>query len=227
MRDGGTILIPAFSLGRAQEILALIEAIISANPSLSIPVILDSPLAARLTAAYRQLVEHWREPLRQRRESGRMPLGFDQLITVQDHREHLRLVKRLKQSGQPALVLAASGMCQGGRVVNYLQALLDQPETDLVFLGYQARGTLGRRIQTARQGDLLDVAGQEVPMNARIHRLSGFSAHADQRGLLAFCTDMDTPPNEIRLVHGDQNAKIELQRRLMATLPKCKVSIPA
>ncbi|MHA7879515.1 MAG: MBL fold metallo-hydrolase [Saccharospirillum sp.] len=243
LKDGGTILIPAFSLGRTQEILAIIEELLSDHSfSLgervgvrgkakvegfpNLPIILDSPLAARLTTAYRNLVEHWREPMRERRENGRMPLGFDQLITVQSHSEHVRLVQRLKQTGQPAIVLAASGMCQGGRIVNYLQALLSEPETDVVFLGYQARGTLGRRIQTAGQGRWLKVAGERVQMNARIHRLSGFSAHADQQGLLSFCTDMAQPPADIRLVHGDQGAKQTLQKTFQSKLPQAKIIIP-
>lgn len=222
LEDGGTILIPAFSLGRTQEILAIVEEL---EIEADLPIILDSPLAARLTTAYRNLVEHWREPMQERRASGRMPLGFDQLITVQSHREHLRLVERLKQTGQPAIVLAASGMCQGGRIVNYLQALLDQPVTDLVFLGYQANGTLGRRIQTAKQGSWLKVAGEKVQLNAKVHRLSGFSAHADQQGLLAFCCDMDEPPGEIRLVHGDEGAKETLQQVIKAQLPETRVII--
>ena len=252
LEDGGAILIPAFSLGRTQEILAIIEELLedqSLTPSPSpegrgglfnslslreragvrglsnLPIILDSPLAARLTTAYRNLVEHWQEPMQERRASGRMPLGFEQLITVQNHREHLRLVDRLKQTGQPAIVLAASGMCQGGRIVNYLQALLDQPITDLVFLGYQARGTLGRRIQTAKQGSFLNVAGESVQLNAKVHRLSGFSAHADQKGLMDFCTDMAEPPGEIRLVHGDEDAKETLQQVIKAQLPEARVII--
>jgi len=146
LADGGTVLIPAFSLGRTQEILAFIEDLLHENNLIhpdgtgsALPIILDSPLALRMTQAYRHLVNHWREPLQTQREAGRFPLAFDQLITLEHHKDHLAMVKRLTHTRQPAGVLAASGMCQGGRIMNYLEAMLPLPETDVFFVGYQAK----------------------------------------------------------------------------------------
>jgi len=191
-----------------------------------LPIILDSPLAQTLTTAYRQLSHHWREPLQTKRTQGRYPLAFDNLITVQNHHDHLNLVNRLAKTGQPAIVLAASGMCQGGRIVNYLQAMLDKPETDILFVGYQARGTVGSRIQRARAGEMIDLFGERRSVNAQIHRLSGFSAHADQTGLIDFATGMSQPPGAIRLVHGDKGAKKTLRNRLEEQLPSTTITIP-
>ncbi|MDX1269969.1 MAG: MBL fold metallo-hydrolase, partial [Oceanisphaera sp.] len=188
LADGGTVLIPAFSLGRTQEILAFIEDLlheqnlIHPDGTSALPIILDSPLALRMTQAYRHLVNHWREPLQSKREAGRFPLAFDQLITVENHNDHLAMVKRLTSTQQPAVVLAASGMCQGGRIMNYLEAMLPLKETDVFFVGYQAKGTLGAAIQSGQPGDTVRVNHRPTPMNSQVHRLSGFSAHADRTG---------------------------------------------
>jgi metallo-beta-lactamase family protein len=117
-------------------------------------------------------------------------------------------------------------MCQGGRIMNYLEAMLPLPETDVFFVGYQARGTLGAAIQSAAPGDTLTVNNRKVPMNAQVHRLSGFSAHADRSGLTHFCTDIPTPPDEIRLVHGDHRVKQQFKAHLAERLPTTNVWVP-
>ena len=233
LADGGTVLIPAFSLGRTQEILAFIEELLFEQGLIhpdgtgaALPIILDSPLALRLTQAYRHLLEHWREPLQGIRNAGRFPLAFDQLITIEGHRDHLAMVKRLTSTNQPAVVLAASGMCQGGRIMNYLEAMLPLPETDVFFVGYQARGTLGAAIQTAKPGNTVRINNRRIPMNAQVQRLSGFSAHADRTGLTNFCTQIPQPPTEIRLVHGDAKVKQQFQTHLANKLPNTKVWVP-
>ena len=150
LRDAGTVLIPAFSIGRTQELLYEIEDIIHRGGSdawRKIDVIVDSPLAARFTRHYRELRHLWDEEAQQRVADGRLPLGFEQVITVKSHREHMAMVRELSHSGRPAIVIAASGMCAGGRIQNYLEALLSDARTDVLFVGYQARGTPGRAIQ--------------------------------------------------------------------------------
>lgn len=105
-------------------------------------------------------------------------------MVVDSHRDHMRVVNRLAVSGEPAIVIAASGMCQGGRITNYLKALLPDERTDVVFCGYQASGTLGRAIQSGQRD--VEIDGEAVKMNAKIHSMSGYSAHADQKDLLIF-----------------------------------------
>ncbi len=102
-------------------------------------------------------------------------------------------------------MVAASGMCEGGRIVDYLKALLPDPRTDVIFAGFQAEGTLGRAI---KQGDkVVMIEGEEVEVNAQIHVMSGYSAHADQDDLLAFIEGIDEKPKEVHLIHGEQEAK--------------------
>ncbi|TCS41959.1 MBL fold metallo-hydrolase RNA specificity domain-containing protein [Reinekea marinisedimentorum] len=231
LSDNGTLLIPAFSLGRTQELLSIIENLlhngkISWHSTTALPVILDSPLAGELTSAYRSLANYWPEELITRRNSGRMPLAFDNLITVEGHSEHKKLVKRLAQTEQPAIVIAASGMCQGGRIMNYLEALLPLKTTEVLFVGYQAKGTLGSELQNSKPGDTVRVNDQQIEVNAQTWSISGFSAHADQADLLAFIEGIKPEPAEIRLVHGDEQAKRTFAGLIKKALPRVKVVVP-
>jgi len=233
LANGGTVLIPAFSLGRTQEVLSFISEIIESISSKNcltgsnqIPIILDSPLAQRLTQAYRQLSHYWPQTLQQKRKEGQFPLAFDQLITVEDHKEHKKLVKRLSSTNQPSVVIAASGMCQGGRITNYLESMLSNKHNDVLFIGYQAEGTLGRDIQRCKSGEQVSVHGKKTPVNAGIYTISGFSAHADQSDLLDFVTGITEAPQEVRIVHGSDEAKCKLKEKLSEHLPKTSLIIP-
>lgn len=232
LSDNGTLLIPAFSLGRTQELLATIEALLflgqlNWNSSFPLPVILDSPLASELTQAYRALNEYWPFELKQRQRSERLPLGFDNLITVDSYAEHSKLVRRLAESEQPAIVIAASGMCQGGRILNYLKELLPLNSTEVLFIGYQAKGTLGNVLQNSKPGDTVRINSQHVEIQSQVYTISGFSAHADQNDLLNFIKGIDPTPAEIRLVHGDDEAKKELAMLLRKQHPDCSIVIPS
>jgi metallo-beta-lactamase family protein len=235
LQDGGTVIIPAFSIGRTQELLYELEDIItratgsprsggtdgpvgnqnartpSINPWQKIPIILDAPLATRFTALYRQLKPWWDAEALKRVTNGRRPLGFEQLLTVETHAQHQAMVNRLTQTRQPAIVITGSGMCTAGRVVNYLKAMLGDPRHNVVFVGYQARGTPGAQLQQyGPQGGYVDLDGDRYEVKAGIHTLGGYSAHADQAGLLGFVTGMRHWPQKVCLVHGDDEAKATL-----------------
>ncbi|WP_058558345.1 MBL fold metallo-hydrolase RNA specificity domain-containing protein [Thiohalocapsa sp. ML1] len=236
LRDGGTVLIPAFSIGRTQELLYELEELFhshgpdGAEPRAAwqeLQVVLDSPLAADFTAGYRRLRSYWDAEARARVREGRHPLAFEQLVTVSHHDDHLRMVRHLAQSRQPAVVIAASGMCAGGRVVNYLKALLGDARHDVLFVGYQAAGTPGRDIQRyGPRGGYVVLDGERLDIRARVHTIGGYSAHADQRNLIDFVLGIPAPPGEIRLVHGDAGAKAELAELLAAALPQSRVVVP-
>lgn len=211
--DGGSVLIPAFSIGRTQELLYEIEDIIYANPHWrKMTVILDSPLAKRYTAQYRKLKRMWDNEAKQRLDANRQPLNFARLHVVESHQEHENIVDYLQQHGDPCIVIAASGMCTGGRIVNYLKALLPDPRTDVLFVGYQAAGTPGRAIQQHSGTVVLDQ--QRIAVRASIHSLGGYSAHADQRELLDFMRSTLEPVRAVRLVHGEQAAKQALAAKI-------------
>lgn len=223
LQDQGTVMVPAFSIGRTQELLYELEDIIHRRAGAKIrdglawdnlPVVLDSPLASRFTGVYRELKPFWDVEALKRVSQGRRPLAFDQLITLDSHADHQRMVNHLAHSGRPAVVIAASGMCAGGRIVGYLKKLLGDARHDVLFVGYQARGTPGRAIQQRGQGGFVDLDGERFSINAHVDSIGGYSAHADQAGLLKFVTGMRRWPGEVRVVHGDPGAKQTLARLL-------------
>ncbi|HHC6484103.1 TPA: MBL fold metallo-hydrolase RNA specificity domain-containing protein [Vibrio parahaemolyticus] len=209
LEDGGVIVIPAFSVGRTQELLFDIEQLLY-QESLhnALPVILDSPLAREVTKTYRRFKKLWGKEAKKRVVQHRHPLGFEQCITIETHAEHMRLVNRLASTSEPAIVVAASGMCDGGRVVNYLEALLPDSRNDVLFAGYQAEGTLGRQIQDG--ANTVEIEGKQIIVKAQIHTISGYSAHADQSDLIRFVEGIHPPPKEVHLIHGESVAKAEL-----------------
>lgn len=161
----------------------------------------------------------------------RHPLNFGQLVTIDSHEEHIRTVNYLASRNKPAIVIAASGMCSGGRIVNYLERFLTDKTADVIFVGYQAEGTLGRDIQ--HYGDLsrgkvgyVYINNQRLDINAKVHTISGYSAHADQKGLINFVKRMKIKPKKIKIVHGDEKAKSALKNIYERSFPSVKVIIP-
>ena len=249
LRNKGTVLIPAFSIGRTQELLYELEELLemgwSAAPDHSgnggekrsvnddagcgicesehrdslptqIPVILDSPLASRFTRAYRDMKPFWDEEAQERLDQGRRPLAFDQLLTIDSHHDHLKMVKHLSTSGRPAIVIAGSGMCNAGRIVNYLKAMLPDSRHDVLFVGYQAEGTPGRDIQRyGPDGGYVWLDDEKVDIRAGVETIGGYSAHADQDDLVRFVEGIEVAPEEIKLVHGDKKAIQGLKKRLL------------
>lgn len=267
LQDQGTVLIPAFSIGRTQELLYELEEIIhsklqahtdkppvnadeggsefatngtaphSQSPFPSgerarvrgnndsseygletnwpqLPIILDSPLATRFTEAYRSLQPYWNREARERVEGGRNPLAFDNLIMIDSHADHIAVVNHLTQTARPAIVIAGNGMCSGGRIVNYLKAMLHNPRHDVLFVGYQTQGTPGQAIQQyGPKGGYVDLDGERFDIRAMVTSIGGYSAHADQKGLVEFVTEMGKWPSEIRIVHGEPKARQALAAR--------------
>ncbi|MCK0505725.1 MBL fold metallo-hydrolase RNA specificity domain-containing protein [Aromatoleum anaerobium] len=192
LADGGTVLIPAFAIGRTQELLYEIEDIIfeaGDDPRWKqLDIVVDSLLAAEFTRLYRKLKPYWDEEATARVRQGRHPLSFDQLLVLDRHEDHLKAVDYLTRTGRPAVVIAGSGMCAGGRVVNYLKAMLGDARNDVLFV-------------------------MRYPIRAQIHQVGGYSAHAGQADLLRFVAGIPEMPAEIRIVH-DDDAKAALKCRV-------------
>lgn len=254
LEDQGTVLIPAFSIGRTQELLYELEDILQrkqlsgmpvgtssvAGPSgemstldwPQLPIILDSPLASRFTQVYNDFVDYWDDEAQERLEEGRKPLGFRQLITIESHDQHLKTVNYLASTRRPAIVVAGNGMCAGGRIVNYLKAMLADPRHNVVFVGYQAKGTPGAAIQAhGPQGGYVEFDRERYAIRAGVETASGYSAHADQDGLVDFVTGMKDWPRQIRLVHGEAQAKKTLgqilQRKYSLARRELELIIPS
>ncbi len=219
LANGGVTIIPAFSLGRTQDLLFAMNNIFErlsgkclCDELERVVVLVDSPLASRYTEIYGQLTEHWGDESRRVLTYDDQPLVFRNLVKVGDHKEHLSMISDLVDSHRPAIVIAGSGMCSGGRVVNYLKKFLGRSTTDIVFVGYQASGTPGHYIQNA--GDWVRLDGKRFDINAAVHTIPGYSAHADQADLIRFVEGFAERPKAIRLVHGEYQAKQVLASKL-------------
>ncbi|WP_417551964.1 MBL fold metallo-hydrolase RNA specificity domain-containing protein [Marinomonas fungiae] len=239
LADGGVVLIPAFSIGRTQELLYEIESIIYDHPKQAIShtatgqiltwqdldIIVDSPLASQFTEVYRALKPYWDKEAIRRVKQGRHPLSFEQLTTIDSHELHEQTVAYLTQQKRPAIVIAASGMCAGGRIVNYLKALLGDERNDVIFVGYQAQGTPGRDLLTYhdKADGYVMLDGEHCEIKAQIWQIGGYSAHAGQQDLINFAKRMRKPPNTIHLVHGESHAKQALREAFARQLPETTV----
>ncbi|OZC34728.1 MBL fold hydrolase [Marinobacter vinifirmus] len=229
LADGGTVLVPAFSIGRTQELLYEIEGLIAEFGGFwsQLEIVVDSPLAAEFTKIYRDLKPFWDAEARALVKAGRHPLSFEQLTVINSHEDHLNAVEYLAKSHRPCVVLAGSGMCAGGRVVNYLKAMLGDARNDVLFVGYQAAGTPGRDILTyGPRGGWVELDGERYDIRAQVHQVGGYSAHAGQSDLLRFVEGIPDAPKQIRVVHGDDDAKRALQAQLKPMVPGTEVLVP-
>ncbi|WP_166253953.1 MBL fold metallo-hydrolase RNA specificity domain-containing protein [Marinobacter salicampi] len=239
LEDGGTVLIPAFSIGRTQDLLYEIEGLIhefghedirSTTRGLTwqdLEIVVDSPLAATFTGIYRKLKPFWDAEALDRVHHGRHPLSFEQLTVINEHSDHLNAVDYLARSHRPCVVIAGSGMCAGGRVVNYLKAMLGEARNDVLFVGYQAKGTPGRDILTyGPGGGWVELDGERFDIRAQVHQVGGYSAHAGQSDLMRFITGIPAQPKEIRIVHGEDSVKFAF-KQLLETKLSSQVVIPS
>lgn len=220
LADGGTVMIPAFSIGRTQELLYELEGLIHGARDArwrDLEVIVDSPLAARFNSAYVDLKPWWDLEAHRRLRLGRHPLSFENLYTVDSHEDHLKTVDYLARTRRPAIVIAASGMIAGGRIVNYMKAMIEDPRHDVLFVGYQASGTPGAAIQKyGPRGGYVEFDDRRYTIRAQVHTIGGYSAHAGQDDLVNFIRRIPKLPREVRLVHGDVQAKDVLRDKLLA-----------
>jgi metallo-beta-lactamase family protein len=229
LSDGGKVYIPAFALGRTQELIYEIDRLFSdplcqktfpgLNPESRPPVFVDSPLGLEITKIYSSLSEYWDNEARQLHSHGDHPINFDHLYAVKDYKDHLRL---LDLPG-PAIIIAGSGMCTGGRIVDHLTIGLEKQANDIFFVGYQAEGSPGRNIikYSKRRGGYVYLDGKRVAIKAKVNTLAGYSAHADQKGLIEWVESISEKPREVKLVHGERRAQQALAKALEDKGYKC------
>lgn len=166
-----------------------------------IPVYVDSPLAVSATEIFRQNPECFDDETLQFLMSGSNPLDFKNLHFVKTAEES----KALNDDKEPKIIISASGMCEVGRIKHHLKHNLWRPECTILFVGYQAEGTLGRKILNGEK--IVKIYGEEIGINAEIRYLDSFSGHADKDGLINFISDMDKKPTSIFIVHGEHEGQ--------------------
>jgi len=195
------VLIPAFAVGRTQEIVYLIRELEDEKAIPVLPVIVDSPMAAATTTAYANRKEEQDEEYTSILTKQRHPLRTHSMLTASSKEES----KRLNNATGARVIISASGMMTGGRVLHHALRLVPDPETTVVFVGYQAAGTTGRRIQDGERE--VKIMGQWVPVRCRIAKIGGFSAHADWQEVLHWLEGMQGGvPRQTFLTHGEPEA---------------------
>jgi metallo-beta-lactamase family protein len=199
-RRNSAVLIPAFAVGRTQELLYLIRELEDEKLVPVLPVIADSPMAAATTIAYGNRTEEQDENYASVLAGKQHPLRTHKMITASSREES----KRLNNLQGARVIISASGMMTGGRVLHHALRLLTDPNATIVFVGYQAAGTLGRRIQDGEKE--VKVLGQWIPVRCRIARIGGFSAHADWKEILRWLEGLSAGPRRTFLTHGEPPA---------------------
>jgi metallo-beta-lactamase family protein len=207
-KRGGSIIIPAFAVGRTQQLVLTLHQLASRGDIPHMPVFVDSPLAVDVTAVYRMHPECYDDEIRAFIEQAdiRDPFGFTDLT-------YTRAVEQSKQLNflrEPAIIISASGMMETGRILHHLKNRIEDPRTTVLIVGWQAPNTLGRRLVDGEK--TVRIFGEEYENRARVEVLNGFSGHADRDELLAWVGAMERKPKRTFLIHGEpENALVLAQ----------------
>ena len=198
----GLLIIPAFAVGRTQDVVYHLHDLIQSKEIPQMPVYVDSPLATNITEIFRAHPECYDEETEQllMQDGGDDPFGFNMLRYTRSTEES----KKLNNIRRPAIIISASGMCEGGRVLHHLRRNIGDPNTTVLFVGFQAENTLGRKLlrgdKTAR------IYGEEHEVRARMEKIDGYSAHADEGEMLDFINAIPNRPKRVFVVHGEPDA---------------------
>lgn len=205
---GGNLVIPTFAIERAQELMFHFSRLVREGGVPRLPFFLDSPMAREVTEAFARHPEVLDRESRKLMEGGRNPFEFPGLKIVRTIEES-KAINDVKGS---AVIMAGSGMCTGGRIKHHLFRNIGRPESTVLFVGYQARQTLGRKILEGESP--VRIHGRELPVRARIDKINGFSAHADKNALDRWLDGFRTPPRRLFVAHGDEDVALGFAARV-------------
>ena len=207
-RRGGKVLIPAFSVGRTQGLVYHLHMLFRAGELARLPIFVDSPLAANATEVFRAHPECYDAEAMSFLEGREDPFGFSHLTYVRD----VEASKALNELRTPCIIIAASGMCEAGRVLHHLKVVAPDRRSTILVVGFMAEHTLGRRI--VERAETIRIYGDEYPLHARIESIGGLSAHADRDELTRFLGKLRRPPQRAFLVHGEERQSMAFAERL-------------
>lgn len=210
-RRGGTVVIPSFAVGRTQELIYEFNRFYENNRQYqkdleNLMVYVDSPMATTATEVFKRNAQVFDDEMKEIITSGDNPLDFKNLRFTRSTEDSIAL----NHNDRPKVIISASGMCEAGRIRHHLKHNLWNPKASVIFVGYQAEGTLGRLlVEGAKEVTLF---GEEIQVNAEIYNLEGFSGHADRDGLLMWLGGFQKEPKHIFLVHGEPESKEDFAR---------------
>ena len=208
MARGGTVLIPAFSIERTQELLYALNELIEGGELDPVPVYLDSPLAIEVTRIYKQKQDIFKEAVRDDMVSGDKIFDFSNLHLT----ESVEASKEINTHDEPKIIIAGSGMSEGGRILHHEKRYLPDADSTILFVGYQAPKSRGRKIQEG--ADTIRIHDDTIPVRANIAEISSFSAHKDSDDLLAFVSETADTAEEIFVTMGEPKSSTHLAQRI-------------
>jgi metallo-beta-lactamase family protein len=216
---GGNIIVPSFALQRSQEILYYLDILQMDKRIPPLEVYLDSPMAIKITEVYKHYANLFDKDMRELIKNHRSPFDFPGLKMVETVEES----KKLNEIKAGAMIIAGAGMCNGGRIKHHLVNNISRPESTILFVGYQAAGTLGRQILDGAKN--VRILGQQYPVRARIRQILGFSAHADKDELMKWLSKLAVNPRHIFITHGEKESADYFSRYLHEKTG-CETSVP-
>ncbi len=199
-KAGGNIIIPSFAIERTQELLYRLSDLERQGRIPKLPVVVDSPMASKVTEVFKHHRELFDKETKDRIALGQNICDFSGLQMTHTVEESKAVNKRKGSS----IIIAGSGMCTGGRIKHHIFNNIERPESVILFVGYQAKGTLGRLLLEGM--DRVRLFGEECQILARIEKVNGMSAHADRKELLKWLQDMKEPPDKIFVIHGEEHS---------------------
>jgi metallo-beta-lactamase family protein len=202
---GGRMIVPAFAVGRTQQLVLLLHELISSNRIPNFPIYVDSPLALNVTEVFRKHEELFDAEARQFLANGGEPFGFKRLTYIRTVEES----KALNDLRGPYMVIASSGMCEAGRILHHLKNGIGDPHNTVLLTGYQAQNTLGRKIEEKRME--VPVFGELMRLRAQVEKLDELSGHADQKDLLQWIKPIAGGLRKVFLVHGEPDQQAALK----------------
>jgi metallo-beta-lactamase family protein len=205
---GGKIIVPSFALQRSQEILYYLNILQMEKRIPPLTVYLDSPMAIKITEVYKRYSELFDQDMKELIRQHRSPFDFPGLKMVESVEES----KALNEIKGTVMIIAGAGMCTGGRIKHHLANNISRPECTVLFVGYQAIGTLGRQILEGAKS--VRIHGQQYPVRARIAHLQGFSAHADRDELVRWLSKLSVNPKRIFITHGETKSAEQFSKYL-------------
>ena len=218
-KAGGNIIIPSFAIERAQEVLYYLNELMLKKEIANLKIFLDSPMANRVTEVFKEHQEIFDKQAKEFMQNGESPFNFPELTMIQTTDES----KALKGRKGTAIIIAGSGMCTGGRVKHHLVNNITRPESTILFVGYQAIGTLGRRIVNGEKN--VRILGQKYEVAAKVVRVPGFSAHADRDEIFNWLGGLKKAPKKVFVVHGEADSAKALGEYI-TNKTKWNVSVP-
>lgn len=211
IKRNGKILIPAFAVERTQKLLFVLNEMFLANELPPIPVYVDSPLAVSATEIYRLHPDSFNEEVYAALFERQNPFGFEDLTLVRS----VKGSKALNDLEGIAIIISASGMCEAGRILHHLRNNIEDPKTTILFVGYCAEGTLGRKIRDGAKD--VNILGDKFQVNAHVDIVDSFSGHADHSELVDYFNRIEGPKTHTWLIHGEPDGAHILRKALQET----------